>query len=66
MLRAARARMAKLRAVTRTITPEIMRAALAEVRSEPPARRSLLSVLLDAIEVGYAKLELATLRRSTQ
>ena len=66
MLRAARAGMTKLRAVTRTITPEIMRAALAEARVEPRAPRSLLSVLLDAIEVGYAKLELATLRRSTQ
>ena len=55
-----------MRAVTRTITPEIMRAALAEVRVAPPAPRSLLSVILDAIEVGYAKLELATCRRSTQ
>ena len=46
--------------MTRTITPEIMRAALAEVHVVRPAPRSLLSVILDAIEVGYAKLELAS------
>jgi hypothetical protein len=42
------------------ITPDILRAALAQVNEEPPAPRSLLRVLLDAIEVGYAKLELAS------
>jgi hypothetical protein len=43
----------------RVITPEIWRAALAQVVVEPPAPRSLLRVILDAIELGYAKLELA-------
>lgn len=50
----------------RVITPEILRAALADVHVVPPAPRSLARVILDAIEVGYAKLELATpMRRLT-
>jgi hypothetical protein len=42
------------------ITPDVLRAALAQVHVVPPAPRSLLRVLLDAIEVGYAELELAS------
>jgi hypothetical protein len=53
-----------VRAVRRVITPEILRAALAEVRVVPTPTRPLARVILDAIEDGYAKLELATPIRS--
>lgn len=49
-----------MRAVRRVITPEILRTALAQVEVAPPAPRSLARVILDAIEVGYAKLELVS------
>jgi hypothetical protein len=50
--------------MSKLITPEIWRAALAQVTVEPPAPRSLLRVILDAIELGYAKLELAPIMRA--
>ena len=53
-----------MHAVKRVITPKVWRAALAQVCVEPPAARSMLSVILDAIEVGYAKLELQTMPSS--
>ncbi|HEY5921147.1 MAG TPA: hypothetical protein VIV11_05730 [Kofleriaceae bacterium] len=49
----------------RTITPEILRAAIALTNVVPSSPRSLLCVILDAIEVGYAKVDFATHRRLT-
>lgn len=49
----------KKRSRRRVITPAVLRAALAQVEVAPPAPRSLSRVLLDAIDVGYATIELA-------
>ncbi len=48
-----------MRPLRRVITPEVLRAALAQVEVKPPTPRSLARVILDAIEVGYATIELA-------
>ena len=51
--------MRTVRRAKRVITPDVLRAALAQVEVAAPPPRSLSRVILDAIEVGYAKLELA-------
>lgn len=51
--------MRTVRRVKRVITPDVLRAALAQVHVAPTPPRSLARMILDAIEVGYAKFELA-------
>lgn len=45
--------------MTRVITPEILRAALGDVHVLPPAPQSLFRLIIDAIEAGRVKVEVA-------